>query len=92
MEYLLVSCIRRGSDLGSVYDRAQIFDVSQYHVCWLALILMVLASSDWSDVRRNPGIYDNVISMVMSIERQTSKNLEPASVVDFVGDVAQSSV
>lgn len=92
VEDLFVSSVGGCTDLVGIYDGTQIFNVSQHDIGWFAIILVVLTRSDWADVRRNSSVNDDVLFAIMLFEWQTSKNLEAASVVNFVRNLAKIGV
>lgn len=47
---LLISGVSRGTDLASIDNAAQIFDVGKHNISRLPIVLMILSTSDGSDV------------------------------------------
>lgn len=84
VEDLLVSCIRRSTDFAGIHNSAQIFDMCEYDIRWLALELVILASPDRCDVGRNAGVDDDVVFSGVLSHGQAAEDFEASAVVDFI--------
>lgn len=61
MERLLVSSISWSANQMFLCGIRQVFDVGQYNVSWLAIVLIVLAATNRGDMARNAGVDDKVL-------------------------------
>lgn len=92
MEDLLFSCVCWRPDITSVDFASEIFDMSEHHVCWFPVMLVILPAPNWSDMGGNPGIYDDVFLTSVLGDWHTANHLESMPVVDFSADISQGVV
>lgn len=89
MEDLLVRSIGWSADATALLCAREVLDVVQYHICRLPVPLVVLTASDGCDVRRDTGVYDDVLFSGMVCDWQTSQNLEAVTEVQFPRYITQ---
>ena len=89
---LLISGVRRGTNLLRVDLVAQIFDMRKYDIGGLAVDLVVLTTSDWRNVRSNASVNNNVFLTGVVVDGHTAHNFESVAEMYLLGDFAKSVV
>lgn len=89
VEDLFVRRVCRCADSVSIGGCGKVFDVIQYYISWLSLILMVLSASQGGNMRRNASIYGYDIFSIVLSNRQPSKHFEAMPFMQFSGDLTQ---
>lgn len=92
MKDLLISSVRRSTNLVRINLVAQIFDVRKYNIGRLAVDLMVLATSDGRNVRSNSSINNDVFLTSVIVDGDTANDFESVAEVYFLGNFAKGVV
>lgn len=92
MKHLLLRRVCRRSDLVRVDCRRQVLDVREHHVGGLAVKGAVLAAAGRRDVRGEAGVDDDVFLARVPLDGDAANDFEAVTVVDLLGDLAQSGV
>lgn len=64
----------------------------EYHIGWLALVLVVLTASNWSYVRRYTGIDDDVLLASMLVHGKSSQDFETMAMVQLIRNCPQPTM
>ena len=81
MEHLFVCRIGRAADQFIIVGPRQVLDVRQSDIGLLALELVVLPSTHGRDMRRDAGIYDDVLLACMIVYVQPAQHEEAVAAV-----------
>jgi hypothetical protein len=68
---------------------AQVLDVAEDDVAGLAVELVVLAGQLRRDVRRDPGVYGDVVRARVIVDAQAAEDEEPVAVVQLVREAPE---
>lgn len=84
MEYLLIRGVSRTANLALVLRQSQVFDMSENYISWFPIILPVLATALWCDVRGQACVDDDVVFSCVFIHTETTDDEESVPIVQLV--------
>jgi hypothetical protein len=86
MENLFVGWVRWCTDLAYVENIAEVEDVCENNISWLAIMIVVLPASNRSYVSWDASIDDDVLFARMLVYGQPTKDFETMAMVYLTGD------
>lgn len=89
MENLLLSSVSWRSNKGSVGCLRQVLDMGKHNIRRLAVVYIVLSSTNSGDMRSNVAVNNDVFFSGVLVYRDTAHYLESIAIVDVLVDVAK---